>query len=82
MEIITLIIALAGFSLSIYQEIRKYKNEQRKIKISLIHVLYEERYKISIVNLRKRPIILRDISMGLYWINLGINPVLWGQGLR
>ena len=65
-ELITRIIALAGLGLSIYQEIRNSLKEKRKLKITLIWVKYQETFKIHIVNIRKRPIFIRDIGLSLY----------------
>jgi len=64
-EIITLIIALAGLGLSIYQEIRDSLKERKKIKITLIYAYYQEVYKLHIVNIKKRPIFIRDISLSI-----------------
>ena len=70
-EIITLIIALWGMVLSTILAIREFKKENARLKIFLIHIQFEERFKLSIVNIYNKPVKVIDIALSI--LNKGEN---------
>jgi hypothetical protein len=46
-------------------KIREHQLNKRRIKVFLIFESYRERYKLSIVNISKRPITIIDISLSV-----------------
>jgi hypothetical protein len=71
----TLILALYGALLSSFLGINEHIQNKRKIKVFLVFESYRERFKLSIVNISKRPITIIDISLSVKYsgedFNLG-----------
>jgi hypothetical protein len=64
-EIVTLLLAIYGASLSTYLGAREIQKERRRIKIFLEFADWVERAQITIVNVGHRPITITEIGMSM-----------------
>lgn len=62
-DILTMILALYGATLSTILAIREAKKEKRNIKVFLDYYVFQDRYKLSLVNVGYRPITLVEAGV-------------------
>lgn len=66
MDIVAIFLGLYGTVLSTILAIREWKKEEKQIRIFLDHIYWAEKFQLTIVNVRHRPITIIEVGAEMY----------------